>query len=123
MFKSIFINAETREVVSVNLNDQLIDTYELIGCDYVEGSIYLEGNDLLVIDEEGLFKSDKSGFYFDDAFVYGNGMIWGADDDGDSADCKTDIDSVLSRINWVDKDMSEKIRNSRMNTSPIVLSW
>jgi hypothetical protein len=50
-------------------------------------------------------------------------MIWGADDDGDSADCKSDIDSVLLRINWVDKDMSEKIRNSRMNASPIVFSW
>ena len=123
MFKSIFINAETREVVCVTLTDQLIDTYKMIGCDYVEGSIYLEGNDLLVIDEEGLFKSDKSGFYFDDAFVYGNAMIWGADDDGDSADCKSDIDSVLLRINWVDKDMSEKIRNSRMNASPIVFSW
>jgi hypothetical protein len=50
-------------------------------------------------------------------------MIWGADDDGDSADCISDIDSVLSQINWVDKDMSGKIRDSRLNASPMVFSW
>jgi hypothetical protein len=121
--KSIFINAETREVVSVDLNDQLKDTYQMMNCHIVEAAMYLDKNDLLVVDEEGLFKSEKSGFYIDEVFVYGNGMIWGANDSGDSDDCKADVDFIHSRINWVDKEMSEQIRNSRLNSAPIVLSW
>ena len=122
MFKSIFINAQTREIVSVNLNDQLIDTYELIGCDYVETAYYLEKNDLMVVDEEGLFKSDLNGFYIDNRFYYGNAMIWGCDSEGESQDCKCDIDDISARITFVDKEMSGVIRNSRLNSFPIVLS-
>ena len=121
--KSIFINAETREIVSVDLNDQLSDTYKMMDCHIVEGAMYLEKNDLLVVDEEGLFKGEKSGFYIDDVFVYGNAMVWGADDSGESDDCKTDIDFIHTRINWVDKEMSEQIRNSRLNAAPMVFSW
>jgi hypothetical protein len=121
--KSIFINAETREIVSVQLKDQLTETYKMMNCNIVESVVYLDKNDYLVVDEEGLFKSDKSGFYFDDVFVYGNGMIWGADNNGESKDCEIEIDSVSKRVNWVDKDMSEEIRNSRLNTSPMVFSW
>lgn len=120
MTKSIFINAETREVVSVDLQNQLRETYTMIGCDLVQTALYLEGNDALVVDEEGLFKDGKCGFIIEDTFVYGNGMIWGCDDEGESADCKTDLSYVLSKIIWVDREKANRMRDLLLNSSPMV---
>jgi len=123
MKKAIFINAETREIVSVNLKDSLKETYQMLNCNLVEGALYLDKNDLLVVDEEGYFTAGRSGFYFQDMFFYGNGMIWGADEDGDTDDFKSDIDYITSQITWVDADMSAIIRERQLNRPAMVMAW
>lgn len=136
MNKAFFINAETREIVSVELSKEnaLAECYELIGCSIVEG-IYTFNeygecdNNQLIFDEEGLFKEGKSGFYFkphineDGWFIYGNGVIWGFDTHGYIADANYQIKDIESRLTWVDKEMAESIRNSKLNTIPQVFSW
>ena len=136
MKKAIFINAETREIVSIELSQEnaLTECYNLIGCSIVEG-IYsyaengeCDGNQL-IFDEEGLFKEGKSGFYFkprlneDGWFIYGNAVIWGYDMHGYLADSNYQINDLESRLTWVDKEMAESIRNSKLNTMPQVFSW
>lgn len=130
MKKAIFINAETREIVSIELSQEnaLAECYNLIGCTIVEG-IYTyndnsecDGNQIM-FDEEGLFNEGKSGFYFDGWFIYGNAVIWGYDLHGYLEDCNYQIEDVESRLMWVDKEMSESIRNSKLNIKPQVLSW
>jgi hypothetical protein len=129
MNKAIFINAETREVVSVELSKEntLAECYSLIGCNIVEAiHTYSDGNcdgNQLIFDEEGLFKEGKSGFYFDGWFIYGNAIIWGNDIHGYLADCNYQVDDVLSRLYWVDKEMSESIRNSKLQKNPQVFAW
>lgn len=115
MTKAIFINAETREIVSVQLKNQLKETYQLIGCDIVDSALYLQGNDLMVVDGEGYFKSGLSGFFYDGMFFYGNAVIWGCDDEGESDDCQSDVTEVSTHIEWVDEIMADAIRNSQLN--------
>jgi hypothetical protein len=113
--KSIFINAQTEEVKEVAIGSNVLqETYDLIGngCDIVGGALYLRGNDLLVVDEEGFYKSNLQGFILYGNFYYGNGVIWGSDNDGNNADCQTSVEDVVSGIQWLSTEEATKYKNN-----------
>lgn len=118
MNKAIFINSKTREVKEVTLDESkvLAQTYDLIGngCKLVESGMYLHGNDLLVVDEEGYFNKGLCGFYLFGHFFYGNGVVWGADDEGINSDYITPINEVVAGIVWADESQAEQHRISVM---------
>jgi hypothetical protein len=116
--KSILINSQTREVKEVTLANVLQDSYDLIGngCSMVETGEYINHTDALIIDEEGYFKSALCGFFYNEHFYYGNAVVWGMNpDDGDNADCKVSVQEILSKIQWVDANNANKIRERVMN--------
>lgn len=113
--KSILINAQTQELSEINLNKELVleETYAAIGnsCQRVETACYLNDTEIIVVDEEGYFKENLKGFYLDGVgFYYGNGVVWNCDENGESTDCETSIESLKSRIVWVDEATSQHIR-------------
>lgn len=113
--KSIFINAQNREVKEVAIGSNVLqETYDLIGngCTYVESALYLRGNDALVVDEEGLYKQDLCGFFLFGNFYYGNGVVWGCDNEGNNADCETSVQDVTSGVKWVSIEEATRIKNS-----------
>lgn len=120
MVKVIFINASTREIKEVNLEGSVLkETYKLIGndCSLVQTGAYFTGNDALMVDEEGYFKEGLDGFCIRDKGVfYGNAVIWGCDEEGESADCETSIQDIESNIIWIEKDLIAPVRETILNT-------
>ena len=119
MTKAIFINADTREITEVGFNGSVLqETYKLIGndCSLVQTGAYFTGNDSLMVDEEGYFKEGLDGFYIHDkGFFYGNAVVWGCDEEGESADCKTSIQEIKANIIWVDRVKCAPIREKVLN--------
>jgi hypothetical protein len=119
--KSILINSETREVKEVTLTDVLKDSYALIGnnCSMVETGEYITRTDSLMIDEEGFFKQGLCGFFFGEHFYYGNAVVWGMNpNNGDNADCSVSVEDITSKIDWLDANVAESIRE-RIANRPI----
>jgi hypothetical protein len=123
MKKAIFINPETQTVSEVNLTNQLKETYSLIGCNLVEGAINFGRNDLLVVDEEGMFNEGKCGFFIDGVFLYGNAVVWGADNEGEADDVKITCKEVYAQIKWCNAEESQRIRENILNQQPMVFYW
>ena len=120
MKKAIFINPETQTVSEVNLTNQLKETYSLIGCNLVEGAINFGRNDLLVVDEEGMFNEGKCGFFIDGIFLYGNAVVWGADDEGEADDVKITCEEICAQITWLNLEASQQIREIKLNQPPMI---
>lgn len=117
--KSILINSQTREVKEVTLADILKDSYELIGnnCSMVETGEYINHTDALMIDEEGYFKEGLCGFFYNARFYYGNAVVWGMNpEDGENADCVVSVEDVLSKVQWMDANRANKIRERVINS-------
>jgi hypothetical protein len=127
MIKAIFINAQAREITEVMIpkDEMLRATYDLIGndCSLVQTGAYFTGNDTLMIDEEGYFKEGLEGFFIEGSgFFYGNAVIWGADEEGDGADCETSVDTFKSSVIWIDKDKSAMVREDVLS-KPTIISY
>lgn len=123
MKKAIFINSETRDVSVVTMENQLKETYALIGCTCVAGAISFAHNDLLVVDDEGMFYEGRNGFIIDGQFLYGNAVVWGCDEEGESADVKISVEEIKSQIHWLTAMESEIMREKIVNSPTTMFFW
>ena len=128
MVKAIFINSDKKEITEVNLSKKntLRETYDLIsnGCSLVQTGAYLNGNDSMMVDEEGYFKEGLSGFYLRGiGYFYGNAVVWGCDDEGDSANCETEIEYIVNNVAWVDSNKSAYIRENVLDQPTTIVSF
>jgi len=103
--KAIFIDTHAEEIREVDIVGDLDSFYDLIGCDLIE-SVYtpvLVGDDVMYVDEEGLFKSNIPMFEFDGALqpLAGRAVIIGIDENGESADAQTPLSIVQASTLFV----------------------
>jgi hypothetical protein len=101
--KAIFIDTVNRQVREVEIPRKGLEkVYELIGegCGLVEIAAR-DGNDVVFVDEEGLFNSKVGCFTFDDSHPFhGSAVVCGGNDEGDSADVKLNVDEVRKRVRF-----------------------
>jgi len=90
--KAIFINAEEQKIEKIDFDGDYRKIQDKIGCRCFT-CVYLDtGNDAIFIDDEGLLTLDaNSKFFFMKGRNYaqpfaGNGLILGADEEGESTD-------------------------------------
>ena len=60
--------------------------------------------DSLYVDDEGLFVSEyKGAFYFNNfpQMLFGNGLLMGSDDEGESVDVKSTLEDVINKIKYI----------------------
>ena len=109
--KAILIDTVNRQVLKVNLpNPKEVGQgasnraiYEWLGegTELMQSAAYLEKNDVVFVDEEGLFNKKIGCFTFDDSHpLRGNGIICGGNDEGGSEDVKITVDEVRERIRF-----------------------
>ena len=117
-YKAIFIDVENQSVKEIELEKgkSLQMSYDYIGCSLVEQALYLnEQNDAIIVDEEGYFREGLCGFYYDSIyFYYGNGIIWGVDEEGELADVKISLEEVKNKISFVSREDSAVQRENRL---------
>ncbi len=117
--KAILIDTVTQTVREVELPDpkkvgygasnQAI--YDLLGegTTMMESAVYLPKNDVIFVDEEGLFNPKVGCFTFDGSHPFhGNGIICGGTAQGSSADVKISLLEVNAKVRFgilVPKDL------------------
>ena len=128
MKKVIKIDVEKQEVYHIELGDHYTDIYEKIGnnCSTFCVPLEFENHDCLYADDESLLRDDiKGGFYMPDWSVpiVGNALIVGTDDEGDSVDSKTDIDTIKNNIRFLNAEMCKRYQNHALSTPPTIISF
>ena len=104
--KAILINATKREISEVTISGDYMDINKHIGCELFTIGHSLKGRDAVFVDDEGLFNNENTFFTFEGAHqpFAGNGLICGSDKDGETTDCKIDIDEVKSKVQFYDRN-------------------
>lgn len=109
--KAILIDSTNRKLTPIDLDenkDSLLEEYfELIGngCQCIDAPYQFNDNEMLLVDDEGVFSNAKSGFKFPDWHypVVGNGIIVGVDNEtGDSTSITSPIEA-FNNIIWCDE--------------------
>ena len=104
MKRAIKINVEEQSFSYVHVS-HFTDIYKHIGngCDTFECPVSFKNCDTIYCDGEGRLKDFKGGFMMQNwsYAIFGNGLILGTDDEGDSVDCLTTIEEIKSQIKFV----------------------
>lgn len=105
--KAIFINTNDGIVTEINIKGDLNSWYQVIGCDTVEVAIRMDNGDMILVDEEGLWKSPTQYFTYDlpeyaNYPFAGNGLVIGSNGE-DAADAKSTLEEVRSKVKFQDK--------------------
>lgn len=122
--KAYKINSEARRIDEVEVGDYR-DIQHAIGCDRFDVAAYLDDNDALYVDDEGYLNPHvKTGFFYCQQFFAGNGLLVGADEEGESADVKISELLVAQSINFPPSEfeISDSMRDEAMN-SWAVTEW
>jgi hypothetical protein len=108
--KAIFIDSDNQKLIPIELDKQkdlLEQYYSIIGnnCKCIDAPYQFNDNEILLVDDEGLFNTAKRGFKYPDWNypVVGNGIITGVNNDtGDFVSLTSDIEK-FNNIIWCDE--------------------
>ena len=122
--KALQINTETREVVSVEIQDYK-EIYALLGqeCETFACPITFDNGDTIYTDDEGLYHQFSGGFIMKDWNypLVGNALVLGTDlETGDSQDVIITKDKLCSIITWVNKNDCVEHSQKALNTPPSI---
>ena len=108
--KAILIDAPNRIIKEVELPEVSAGygainkaIYDLLGegTSMMEGAVRLDNNDIIFVDEEGLFNPKTGAFSFDDSHLFmGSGIVCGGDDEGGTAAPKITIEKVRAGVRF-----------------------
>lgn len=101
--KAILIDTVNRTVTEVDAKG-LQDYYRLLNCDMVEVATHLGNEDVLYVDEEGLFKQDTRWFKFKGGSqpYKGNGIVVGTNvRTGNTIACKSDLETIKRCVEFL----------------------
>lgn len=105
--KAILIDTANQSISEVDIKGDLNSWYETIKCDVVEVAVRLDNGDMILVDEEGLWKSPTMYFTYNHAEYNnypfaGNGLVIGSDGE-DTADAKSTVQEIAERVRFQDK--------------------
>jgi hypothetical protein len=103
--KAILINAKTKEVKEVEMGKDYQEIYKQLECELFTAGAYLDKEDVIYVDDEGLINGTDVFFTFEGAHqpFAGNGLIMGTDDEGESTDCKINLTEVTKRVKFYNR--------------------
>ena len=124
--RALKINVETKTITEVVLSEDFRDISREIGngCEYFCIPYSFANDDSLYADDESLLRRNdiKGGFMLSDDWSYpivGNAIILGTDDEGNSIDCKTNVDDFKDII-WVSKEASIDWAETALLNKPMI---
>lgn len=97
--RTILINPEAQTVTELDLESGLKNIQLTVGCSCVT-VLRIEGdnNDAIWVDDEGLLNPSGFVFEYQGHPLVGNGLIIGADDEGDSIGTALSLDDVKDSV-------------------------
>lgn len=111
--RAILINPELKQVTEIEVGGDYKEIYKVISCDTFSCPVTYDNNDCLYCDDEGLFKPQKGGIIMKNWYypILGKILILGTNEDGESADAKTDIRFFENQITWLNEAQAERYRS------------
>jgi Domain of unknown function (DUF3846) len=103
--KAILIDSVNREVKEIEIGKGIDEMYKFLQCECFTVASYLDKEDAIFVDDEGLMNGTDNFFTFEGAHqpFAGNGLIMGCDDEGESEDCKISFDEVKEKVKFYDR--------------------
>ena len=102
MKRGILIDSENKIIKEVEVSN-LNDMYKTMNVDLITVALYIDDNNLMYVDDEGLLKSPKHFFYFEGSYqpFAGNGLILGLDDNGEDVSTIYSIEEIKSKTQFL----------------------
>jgi hypothetical protein len=105
--KAILIDTTNQTIVEVDIKGDLKSWYEAIKCDIVEIAVRLDNGDMILVDEEGLWKSPTMYFTYNHAEYMnypfaGKGLVIGGNGE-DTTDAKSTLQEIANKVRFQDK--------------------
>lgn len=125
MKKAILINVEAQTVTETTIG-HYSEIYKAIGngCSLFQCPVEFENGDTLYVDEEGLYH-DHKGCFIMEGWRYplvGNAIILGSDEEGESVDCQSTIESIKSQITFYGEEITKAWADKCLSTPPKIIS-
>lgn len=100
--KVIFIDAVSRTVTEIQIENDLHAFYEKMGCRLIQ-MLDIGEKHAICVDEEGNIHNWTAGFRLAGSLTLaGNALIVGTDDDGDFADCRAPLCLFKRNVEFID---------------------
>ena len=130
IYRAVKIDAYNNYIDEVWISTNHNDINEHIGSELFCLGIYLnedeEDLDALMVDDEGWLRSEDvtRGFVFDGRVFAGNGLVVGADDEGDTDHAMASVKKIKKRVQFMPKGLtiSEELREKILGSS-VIVSW
>jgi hypothetical protein len=108
MKKAILINANDQTIKEIEIADGLNPIYDAMGCKIFE-CVNLDKNNTLYIDEEGLLKSERKFWTYNDYMFVGSALILGFEHHtGNSISTNLTSQEVKNKIKFVSYEILKK---------------
>ena len=108
MSKAYKIDSDNRTVTEIFIlgtgSERLQQLQQEVG-GHIEVAAYLENNDAVYVNEEGMYclPEDKGWFWFEGNYQpnIGDGLVVGTDSEGRDADPKSTLEEIKAKIKWM----------------------
>ena len=100
--KAYLIHSATKTVSDITIDDYT-EISKNIGCEIFTTGTHLPNGDTIYVDDEGLLINPKFFFMVDGCAhpFAGNGVVVGADEEGESVDVKTKIEDIWAMVKFM----------------------
>lgn len=117
--QAIKIDPIKQEVSLVEIDGSLESIYKELDCTTFTCPSILDNMDSLYVDDEGLFVSEyKGAFYFNNfpQMLFGNGLLMGSDEEGESVDVKSTLEDVINKIKFIPESTGKYVLETFQTT-------
>jgi hypothetical protein len=101
--KAFLINPFEKSINEVDYSGDYQDIYKLIDAELFD-VVYIDGNNCIYVDDEGLFKNEQSFFQVGYAMLAGRGLVLGTDDEGDSISPEIALEELRKQVKFLSRE-------------------
>ena len=127
--KALLIDVTSKTITQFDLSSEYGSIYRAIGngCELFCCPIEFDNGDGLYADDEILLRRHdiKGGFMLPNWNypICNNALVVGCDEEGDTCDCKTDVNDLLNEIIFIDEEMAKDYRDKAILIPPTIISF
>jgi hypothetical protein len=101
--KAFLINPFDKTVSEVDYSGDYKDIYKLIDAELFD-VVYIDGNNCIYVDDEGLFKNEQAFFQVGYAMLAGRGLVLGTDDEGESISPEIALEELRKQVTFLSRE-------------------
>jgi hypothetical protein len=101
--KAFLIDPFEKSINEVDYSGDYQDIYKLIDAELFD-VVYIDGNNCIYVDDEGLFKNEQAFFQVGYAMLAGYGLVLGTDDEGNSISPEIALEDLRKQVTFLSRE-------------------